>query len=62
MHGPMGRRRRQREAASAGRRDAGWPRTKANYRRGTRMARLSTSPTSHHPPVSPTGRWQAPSG
>eukprot|EP00965_Chrysotila_dentata_P164968 5446901-Pleurochrysis_carterae.AAC.1 len=39
-----------------GRRGAGWPRTKVDYRRGTQMARSCTSLMSHHALVSPTGR------
>eukprot|EP00965_Chrysotila_dentata_P149818 4947155-Pleurochrysis_carterae.AAC.1 len=58
----MGRRRCQKRAASVGRRDAGWPRTKADYQRGTQTARLSTSPMSHHAPEFPTGRGRDLSG
>eukprot|EP00965_Chrysotila_dentata_P145546 4807488-Pleurochrysis_carterae.AAC.2 len=49
--GPTGRRRCQRRVASVGRRDAGWPRTKADYQRGIKTARSSTSLMSHRASV-----------
>eukprot|EP00965_Chrysotila_dentata_P023902 792345-Pleurochrysis_carterae.AAC.1 len=58
MHGPTGRRQCQRKAANAGRRDAGWLHTKADYQHGIQTARSSTSLTSRRAHVSPTGHWR----
>eukprot|EP00965_Chrysotila_dentata_P201170 6180429-Pleurochrysis_carterae.AAC.2 len=58
MHDLTGLKRCPRRVASAGRRDAGRPRTRVDCPRRTRKMRLSTSPTNRHALVSPTGHLQ----